>query len=362
MTPRPLILAGLVVAACEYGAAGLGSQGGIDIVVAPAASGTDAAPTLPSSSGEPTPMFQITGHLTGVTVIVSGPTAKTQQLTASGDNFTGTVEGLEPGTYSVAVVGLVGTEVDHVGSTTGVQVRAGQNETATISNWSTVVPTLDDIASPTTALRFLVSWNQIAAATGYVLEWSRSSSFSSLQSMSVTDNTAAITLSDIGTVYVRVRSEISELSNLRASEPKSADIVTDITPSGDDAASAPYLGFGDAINRTLSQLNIFPAGDADVWAFDACQKDVLNVDVRAQRLDPPSQLNAVLVLYRAADGTAIYFADDSVGVDPQFNRAELPADDTYYLVVAGAQNTEIGAYEVDLALLPGADNTGTTCN
>jgi len=134
-----------------------------------------------------------------------GSTDVMANLARTGTNFTGTVNGLPPGAYAVVVEGLVANEVDYFGQTSGVQVTAGSNATAAITNWASFRPVLADLNSPTAETRFTAIWSRVANANGYSVEWGKTPSFTSRSPASVPDTFATITVNDTGIYNVRVR-------------------------------------------------------------------------------------------------------------------------------------------------------------
>ena len=143
---RPF-LAGLLALVC------LGLVAACKDVARPDATGSIALhvtiPGEPAASGPARSPAQPAGHLTSATASVTGPTSKTLTLTAGTSNFTGTITGLAPGSYTVTVQGLVGTEVDYYGQTTGLSVTSGATANAVI-NFQSFIPTLNAFPTLTT--------------------------------------------------------------------------------------------------------------------------------------------------------------------------------------------------------------------
>lgn len=300
-----------------------------------------------------------------VVAAVSGPVTKTQDLTfnAANNEWEGTIGDLTPGTYAVAVQGLSAGEVEYYGQTGNVSVSSGATATATISNWGDFRPTFSNLPLQTTRFTVRVEWNPVSTASGYILEWDTDQFGSFPNRLSgITGTTADVDFPQTtGTYWVRMRSVNQVVSGgSKPSDPQPVDIVTDITPSGDTPVSAPNLGFGTGANQTLSDLNIYPGGDQDWFAIDACNGDQLFVDVRAERLDPPSSLNPTLGIFKSSDGGQVGFSDDAVGLDPQLD-VILPNNETYWIGVAGFDASEIGEYEIDITLTAGPNNQGTAC-
>jgi C1A family cysteine protease len=114
----------------------------------------------------------------------------------------------------------------------------------------------------------------------------------------------------------------------------------------DSRAQATPIGYGDA----LTDPDICPAGDEDVYAFSGSAGDVIAADVDAGSLSPPAALDATLALLDAG-GSEIAASDDHDGVDPRLE-VTLPADGTYYLRVREHDHPDEGgpAYVYALSL------------
>jgi len=68
------------------------------------------------------------GSLDSIRVKVAGPTNKTMDFACSASTCSGTVDGLDPGSYSVVVAGIVGGAVDHYGTVSSVAARSRATE------------------------------------------------------------------------------------------------------------------------------------------------------------------------------------------------------------------------------------------
>jgi hypothetical protein len=145
--------------------------------------------------------------LSSVRVTVSGPTNRTVTVsTASGGFFNATVDGLAPGTYAVTVEGLVGTEVGHFGTTTGVSVSAGSSTPANIT-FPVFQPqlTASSVPDTTDVLRFEVTYPAVTGATSYIVQYGTSPTLAGASQVTVTTTTANVTVANEGLYYVRVR-------------------------------------------------------------------------------------------------------------------------------------------------------------
>lgn len=352
--------------------AGLLALGGLGLAVAckdvarPDATGSIALhvtiPSEPAASGPARSPAQPAGHLTSATASVTGPTSKTLTLTAGTSNFTGTITGLAPGSYTVTVQGLVGTEVDYYGQTTGLSVTSGATANAVI-NFQSFIPTLNAFPTLTTwSFRPTVTLTTVPNATSYVIEVDRSNTFPNPVKTTVTSATgASFAVSDTGTHYVRVRAANTSVPNGgRVSATQTIRITTDQRTSGNDFASALSLGFvGTITTRTLDSLNIFPSADTDWFALSECNGDSVTVTAQAVRLSPPSPLNTTLAVFSGATGRLIAGNADADSTDARL-RMLLMTDGTYKLAVAGNGST-VGHYKLVVQIKPGANNTGSAC-
>jgi len=293
-----------------------------------------------------------------VTVRVEGPTNKNASLVLVGENWVGTVDGLEPGSYTVTVQGTTGGEVTYFGTTPSVNVVRGQNTTASVP-WNTFQPALGAVPAQTLQAQVGVTWGAITGATGYEFQWADNPDFSSPQSSTGTATSAtAGPVGDAGMHYVRVKASNDAVSNGAWSEAASFEVLTDTIPSGSDQADAPDLGFAPTVDRT--GLNILPTGDTDWFAVQACVLDTLFVDVLAQQLSPASALDSYLEI-KSADGQVVLAEnDDAVGTDSHIEM-ELGESGVFNIVVSGAGNT-VGYYELSIQVTPGPANTGSDCS
>ncbi len=302
--------------------------------------------------------------LDSVRVSVAGPTPRTVVArTPSGGVFNVTVDQLNPGTYAVAVEGVSNNQVDFFGQSTGVSVNAGLATTTpvTFTSFRPILATFTP--NPTTSLVLPVTFSAVPLATGYRVAWDTDMAFTNPTTLDVGVQTSGdIAVTDVGTYYVTVQAQNPITGFGRASDLESVDVVTDITSSGDDAGSAPLLGFGIGINQTLSDLNIFPDTDVDWFQFQACAGDSVFVETFADGLVPPSNLNTFLHLF-ASDGTTALDANDDLDTNTvdSYVEAELPADGVYYITVEASNAATVGHYELDLQVWEGANNNGTSC-
>jgi hypothetical protein len=135
-------------------------------------------------------------------VRIEGPTNRTVSI-APGTSQT--IEGLQPGSYSVALEGLTAAgEVEVFGETTGVPVTAGRNTSVTVP-LSLFVPNIGTV--PPTAQSgqaFTVQYSPVTGATAYRVEVSPNANFTGAQSSESPNTTASITINGAGPFFVRV--------------------------------------------------------------------------------------------------------------------------------------------------------------
>jgi alpha-tubulin suppressor-like RCC1 family protein len=322
----------------------------------------DSKEPLTSTAPPASAPAQLAGRLDGFRVTVDGPTKKTLSFNCTPTTCEGTVDGLDAGTYTVTIEGLVSNEVDSYGRTTGVTVSGGTNTPATVTV-NSFRPTLADFAvTSTAAFTFTVTYSAVQNADSYIIEWAKSSSFTGPSSAAATAVSTTITVADTGTYYVRVRAVNATVSSGRASDPKTITVTLDQSPTGKDLTTAALLGTATQWNFSgrVSNVNIFPQGEQDWYKVRACTNDVLVAETFAARLNPPSNLNTLLVL-RNASGAQIA-SNDHIDASTTYSKIQqtVTADGVYYLVVTSA-NTSVGQYELAVTVQPGSKNAGTKC-
>jgi Tol biopolymer transport system component len=157
---------------------------------------------------------------------IEGPSPRTVDIAPG---TTQTIEGLQPGTYTVALEGLTGGEVEVYGETS-VTVVAGTNRTATVTLQS-FVPSLSGLPTTVTAGQPLtVQFTAVSGATGYRVEYATNSIFANAQSVDVTTTNASITLTSDGTYFVRVRAKTRFSSLGRPSTNATVTAAPDVAP------------------------------------------------------------------------------------------------------------------------------------
>jgi Bacterial Ig-like domain (group 1) len=224
MTARCAILVSGVCAAilvaCEEQPVALSNAGSITlrIVTESATPGSATATSVP-------------GHLDRAWLVVKGPVTDSLALVsdAAHTKFSGTLNGLRPGSYAVAVKGLVSGEVNYFGNTSDIQVRRGQNTAATIV-FDRFQPILAHLGPPTAAAAFVVHWNPVRNASKYWVEWDTARSFLNQSGKSVSDTVYTIGAPATGTYWVRVRA-VNDWVPSPAGQPSDSDSIQVAAPS-----------------------------------------------------------------------------------------------------------------------------------
>jgi hypothetical protein len=187
-----------IVAACVEQLVAPSKTGSISLRLVSGKSASGACATVQPS---------VAGHLDAARLVVSGgPINDSIDLKpdATNSSFSGKLDGLDPGSYAVALKGFVKGQVDYFGDTSGLQVRSGQNTVAAVS-FCSFRPVLADLGPPTDTLAFTARWARVPKAERYRLEWTKSPGISSSWADTVTtDSFARITVPDKGTYTVRV--------------------------------------------------------------------------------------------------------------------------------------------------------------
>jgi hypothetical protein len=216
--------------------------------------------------------------LESVQVTLSGPTPKTATFPCSPATCEGTIDGLDPGTYSVVVKGLVGGSVDHFGQASGVTVSANQNTEATVT-FASFRPILDPLAEAVEVLRFTVSYSAVAGADGYVVEWSTNPDFTGASIQGVTGTSTEVVVDEEAEYFVRVRAVNAAVgSEGRPSEAASLIAVQSVatvtvTPAGSIIAVGGTLQFEaearDADDNVLTDVTfVWLTSDHNVATVD----------------------------------------------------------------------------------------------
>lgn len=166
-------------------------------------------------------------------VHIEGPTERT--ITAT-PGSTQTITGLQAGTYTVAIEGLVGGVMDSFGETGGVSVTGGQNTPVGISLQSFVPAITQAPATLAASGTAAVQFQTVSGATSYLVEWATDPGFAGAQSTETSGGSANIQLTASGRHYVRVRAR-NRFGLGGPSATRTIDVLTDVQLTVNGAGS-----------------------------------------------------------------------------------------------------------------------------
>ena len=138
-------------------------------------------------------------------VLVRGSTNKTVRVVPG---QTVTIDGLIPGSYTVAIEGFSSGAVARFFQATGVSVVANQNATvtATTVDFAPFMPTMLVLPPSGTSTTFTVNYGSIPGAASYEVEAATDEAFTANRvAVAATQTSAQVTVTVPGTYYVRVR-------------------------------------------------------------------------------------------------------------------------------------------------------------
>jgi len=299
---------------------------------------------------------RITLPLTAVRVTVTGgATPRIVDLVQNGSSWTGTIDNLVPGSYSVTIEGLANGEVQYFGTRSGIQVTAGAPAAAAVP-FDPAAPVITPPAlTNTTAFTQNITFSPVAAATQYTVEASKSSTFASgvIQATS-TSTTVPITVNDVGTWFLRARPTLpGAASPISWSDARQFTVIADLGGRTSAAASAVPLLSG--IPDTVRDRNITPTERQGWFAITARAGDSLFAETRAARLTPPSALNTTVSILRQDGFTELAVGTAVAGTNDKRAVVVAPVGETFRVLVGG-NGTSVGHYEVVLEIrrLPAA--------
>ncbi len=288
-------------------------------------------------------------------IFVQGPTSRTVTLEPG---QTDTIAGLEAGSYTIAIEGLLAGEVELFGETGGIRVAAGRTTVAVVALLS-FQPTIETIGSETVALRRPVEFSQIQGASAYIVEWSRTANFLGSEREELESASGIIAVSDTGLYYLRVKAKNRFGSVSRASSVDTFRVTEDIIFTGINASVAPSVSASTGVDTTLTGINIVPASDIDWFGVLACETDTIEIETFAEQLSPNSSLDTRIELYDSTGIVILASNDDGVGVDSRLTHVSAN-DDRFAIRVSGVKNT-IGRYDLAIRIRPGGINDGSAC-
>ena len=282
------VCAAAVVVGCDRNAVAPLATGGITLRFVP-------EPVAPEATETPQPpTLSLQGHLDAARARVFGPKNDSLNLAAVPSGFSGTVVGLPPGSYTVAVEGLVANEVDYFVQVSSVPVTAGRNTDAAIpsSSFRSFRPALAELGPPTTEMKFTARWPRVANALSYKVEWDKNPSFASAASTTVADTfhtdtiLAPITVNDTGTYNVRVRAVNALEAGGRASDAKSMWVVGTPPPLQN---GVPISGLAGALGSQRYFAIQVPSGQAQLTVTISGGTGDANIYLRRDSLPTQSR-------------------------------------------------------------------------
>jgi hypothetical protein len=161
-----------------------------------------------------------------VKVFVRGPTNKTVKVLPGA---TVTIDGLIPGTYTIALEAFDSGGVASFFQTSNVDVVANQNAnvTPTAGQFASFVPVLGTLPSIATSTTFLVSFGSVTGAASYELEAATNSAFTvNRVTVATTATSAQVAVPTYGSYFVRVRAIDAYDGRGRACPPKTILLAT----------------------------------------------------------------------------------------------------------------------------------------
>jgi TolB protein len=257
----------------------------------------------------------VLGNVDQGRIRIIGPTSRTVTVSPG---TTQTIDGLAPGSYTVALEGLTGGDVETFGVRSGVNVVAGSNTTVTVT-MNSFVPVIGappaDVQAGQSAT---VTFSAVSGATVYVVEYAANSAFTGAQQTEVSGTTANVMLSAEGVYYIRVRArnEFGSLGVPSASvtvtagpeiEPLSDYIAFTANHTGQDQVYVVPSSGGPSIQLTTTvggAPDISPDGTRIVYQ-EGQQLAMMNADGSGRTLLPGSGCYPDW----SPDGTEIVFAE-----------------------------------------------------
>ncbi len=305
-----------------------------------------------------------------VTVLTTGGAVlQTVPLTLNASNtaWSGSVENVPPGTYTVFVEGLAtpagspGLQVQFFGINTNVSVTAGQQSAAPI-NFASAIPTITPLPpGNTTAFTQTVVFSAVPSATGYTVEASRSNTFTNPLQATSTSTTVPISVTDVGTWFLRARPTLpGTVSQISWSDPQQFTIISDL--GGRTPANATAVPLQSGVPDTVRDRNITPTDRQGWYAITARLGDSIIAETRAARLTPASALTTSLQILRQDGVTVLGDGTTLPGTTDRRAAIVAPVAETFRVLVGGTTPTTVGHYEVILEIrrLPGAPTGLTT--
>ncbi len=169
-------------------------------------------------------------------IVLTGPTTKTVKVVPPA---TVTIDGLSPGTYTVALEGFVGGGVGYFTQVTGVSVAAGKNTTATAPAFRSFQTAILSMPTYTVDGQFDMVFSKVQDAASYVVQRDASPSFTNPLETTVSDTTVNVSIPLTGPYNVRVLAVDPYGTRGQASAPRAVTTVTTVTVSPGSATIDP---------------------------------------------------------------------------------------------------------------------------
>src|SRR5439155_15804126 len=140
-------------------------------------------------------------------ILVRGPTPKTVKVVPPA---TVTIDGLQPGSYTVSLEGFANDVVDRFFPPTNVIVAMGQNASVTVTaaQFASFVPSQVTAPSSISGKTFRVSYEAVGGAMRYEAQAASEQSFATIKGTGEAtppQTSVDVTVPDYGTYYVRMR-------------------------------------------------------------------------------------------------------------------------------------------------------------
>ena len=201
-----------------------------------------------------------------VTVEFVGPTAQTVTLTLDGADWTGIVPTLQAGTYDIVLLGMVASEVDYFGLLEDVDVSSTWMPPAVL-NFASFRPAVSSLsASP--AGEVSMTFTAVAHASYYVVEHDTAVSFPTPVSVDTSETSLTLPFTEFGKRYVRVRAVNEYVSNGRASEIDSLEVIDvcgNAVGNGNTLISGPTAPSGSDYDQVFRSLAVDPSDPNTVY-------------------------------------------------------------------------------------------------
>lgn len=267
------------------------------------------------------------------------------------------------GTYEVLIFATNAGELQYFGRIPAVTVNRGARTDAPVV-LDAAIPEVDIPPLPnTTSFSQEIPFSAVAGASTYTVQFSQSPTFAGTpDSIRTTDITPLITVSAVGTWYVRARAVVPVTGLLPANVPtipwsNTRSWVVLESEGGDDRFDPTPIALTPGTDEQITDRNITPTKREDWFDVSGLRAgDTLIIETNAARLSPnASSLDTRITVYRN-DGTTQVAFNDNQGTTSDARVVYVPnATETHKVKIDGANNTS-GHYEatVEIRRLPSA--------